>query len=127
MLNLDTSGTATKLEHMRTDSKINDINCELSNLSFEVNQQNKWAIESNAEAKEPNDIEFLEYHYHRLIRKYDVPFERLIDVKNTCLKYLDRDKAEKERQRLAKSLELYEKEVKRHSEQIKNYEEWLAE
>ena len=127
MLNLDTSGIATKLEHMRTDSKINDINCELSNLSFEVNQQNKWAIESNAEAKEPNDIEFLEYHYHRLIRKYDVPFENLKRVKDICLRYLDREKAEEERKRLAHQLEVYEGEAQRHSKQIKNYEEWLAE
>lgn len=127
MLNLDTSGTITKLEHMRTDSKIDDINCELSSLSFEVNQQNKWALESNAEAKEPNDTEFLEYHYHRLIRKYDVPFENLKHVKYICLRHLDKKKAEEERKRLAHQLEIYESEVQRHSEQIKNYEEWLAE
>lgn len=127
MLNLDTSGTATKLEHMRTDSKIHDINCELSSLSFEVNQQNKWAIESNAEAKEPNDIEFLEYHYHRLIRKYDVPFENLKHVKDICLRYLDREKAEEERKRLAHQLEVYESEVQRHSKSIRLDEEWLAE
>lgn len=127
MLNLDTSGTATKLEHMRTDSKINDINCELGNLSFEVNQQNKWALESNAEAKEPNDIEFLEYHYHRLIRKYDVPFENLKHVKDICLRYLDREKAEEERKRLAHQLEVYKSEVQRHSKVIILDEKWLAE
>lgn len=126
MLNLDTSGTATKLEHIRTDSRINDINAELGNLSFEVNQQNKWH-KNNGVATEPNDIEFLEYHYNRLIRKYDVPFENLKLVKNICLRYLDKKKAEEERKRLAHRLEVYESEVQRHSEQIKNYEEWLAE
>lgn len=127
MLNLDTSGTVTQLEHMRTDSKISDINCELSNLSFEVNQQNKWAIESNAEAKEPNDIEFLEYHYHRLIHKYDVSFENLKHVKDICLSYLDREKAEEERKRLMKSLEVYGNEVQKHSKNIRLDEEWLKE
>lgn len=109
-----------------TIRKIADLDVAVSELFDSSVKHNKWH-KSNGVAVEPNDIEFLEYHYHRLIRKYDVPFERLVDVKNTCLKYLDRDKAEKERQRLAKSLELYENEVQRHSEQIKNYEEWLAE
>lgn len=126
MLNLDTPETVTKLEHMKTDSKINDINAELGNLSFEVNQQNKWH-KNNGVATEPNDIEFLEYHYNRLIRKYDVSFENLKHVKNICLRYLDEKKAEEECKRLAHQLKVYENKVQRHSEQIKYYEDWLAE
>lgn len=127
MLNLDTSGTATQREHMEHSHRMHNLEVDNQELFVTQREQNKWILAESGDAKEPNDIEFLEYHYNRLIRKYDVPFENLKHVKDICLRYLDREKAEEERQRLAHQLKVYEDEVQRHSKSIRLDEEWLAE
>lgn len=127
MLNLDATKNVTHREHLEHNHRIHNLEADNQELFATQREQNKWILAESGDAKEPNDIEFLEYHYHRLIRKYDVPFENLKHVKDICLRYLDREKAEEERKRLAHQLEVYEGEVQRHSKIIRLDEQWLAE
>lgn len=121
----DSSRTVSQVKYMEHENKINDIHSDLSDLSNKFHDHDKWSG-TKVSATEPNDIEFLEYHYNRLIRKYDVPFEKLRDVKDICLSYLDRKNAEEERKRLAHKLEVCEDEIQRHSRNIKSGEQWLV-
>lgn len=117
----------TNVAMIRHSHRLHNLEADNKELFDNQRGQNKWVLNEIKESQEPNDIEFLEYHYNRLIRKYDVPFENLKHVKDICLRYLDREKAEEERKRLAHQLEVYESEVQRHSKSIRLDEEWLAE
>lgn len=127
MLNLDVTKNITQREHLEHNHRIHNLEADNQELFATQREQNKWILAESGDAKEPNDIEFLEYHYHRLIRKYDVPFENLKYVKDICLRYLDRKKAEEEYKKHQQICISKQNQVSRLSKSIRETEELLGE